>query len=33
MPIWLELLVLLQVAYATGLGLGFMIWGRSGRKG
>ncbi len=28
MPIWLELLVLLLVAYAIGVGLGWAIWGR-----
>ncbi len=28
MPIWLELLVLLLVAYAIGIGLGWVIWGR-----
>ena len=28
MPIWLELLVLLLVAYAIGIGLGWAIWGR-----
>ena len=29
MPIWLELLILLLVAYACGLGLGWAIWGRN----
>ncbi len=28
MPIWLELLVLLLVAYAIGIGIGWLIWGR-----
>ena len=28
MPIWLELLVLLLVAYAIGIGIGWAIWGR-----
>lgn len=28
MPIWLELLVLLLVAYAVGIGVGWTIWGR-----
>lgn len=28
MPIWLELLVLLLIAYALGLGLGWALWGR-----
>ncbi len=28
MPIWLELLVLLLLAYALGIGLGWVIWGR-----
>lgn len=28
MPIWLELLALMLVAYAAGLALGWAIWGR-----
>jgi hypothetical protein len=28
MPIWLELFVLLLVAYAIGIGIGWAIWGR-----
>ena len=33
MPIWLELLVLMLVAYAAGLAIGWTIWGRgSGEK-
>jgi len=28
MPIWLELLVLMLVAYAAGLAIGWSIWGR-----
>ena len=28
MPIWLELLVLLLVAYAIGIGIGWAVWGR-----
>ena len=28
MPIWLELLVLMLVAYATGLAIGWALWGR-----
>jgi hypothetical protein len=28
MPIWMELLVLMLVAYAAGLALGWAIWGR-----
>lgn len=28
MPIWLELLVLLLIAYAIGLGIGWLLWGR-----
>lgn len=28
MPIWLELLVVLLVAYAIGIGIGWAIWGR-----
>ena len=28
MPIWLELVVLLLVAYVIGLGIGWAIWGR-----
>lgn len=29
MPIWLELLALMLVAYAAGLALGWGIWGRA----
>ena len=29
MPIWMELLVLLLIAYAIGIALGWMLWGRS----
>jgi phosphate/sulfate permease len=28
MPIWLELTVLMLVAYAAGLAIGWAIWGR-----
>jgi len=28
MPIWIELVVLMLVAYALGLGIGWAIWGR-----
>ena len=28
MPIWLELLVLMWVAYAAGLAIGWAAWGR-----
>lgn len=28
MPIWLELLVLLLIAYAMGLGIGWALWDR-----
>lgn len=28
MPIWMELLVLLLVAYAAGLAIGWAMWGR-----
>jgi len=28
MPIWMEVLVLMLLAYAVGLGLGWAIWGR-----
>lgn len=28
MPIWLELLVLLMIAYAVGIAIGWAIWGR-----
>lgn len=28
MPIWMEVLVLMMVAYAAGLGIGWAIWGR-----
>jgi len=30
MPIWLELLVLMLVAYAAGIAIGWAIWGRAG---
>lgn len=33
MPIWLELLVLLLIAYALGLGLGWALWGRDDTGG
>jgi hypothetical protein len=29
MPIWLELLVLMLVAYAAGLAIGWGLWGRT----
>lgn len=29
MPIWLELLVLLMLAYTVGLGIGWLLWGRA----
>jgi hypothetical protein len=29
MSIWLELLVLLLVTYAVGIGIGWAIWGRA----
>ena len=28
MPIWIELLVLMLVAYAAGLAIGWGLWGR-----
>lgn len=28
MPIWMEVLVLMLLAYAVGLGIGWAIWGR-----
>ncbi len=28
MPIWMEVLVLMLFAYAVGLGLGWVVWGR-----
>lgn len=28
MPVWLELLVLMLVAYAAGLAIGWGLWGR-----
>ena len=28
MPIWLEIMVLMLVAYAAGLAIGWAIWGR-----
>ena len=32
MPIWLELLVLLMIAYAAGMAIGWAIWGRGGAR-
>ena len=32
MPIWMELLVLMLVAYAIGLGIGWALWGRNEGK-
>lgn len=32
MPIWMELLVLMLVAYVTGIAIGWIIWGREIRK-
>lgn len=29
MAIWFELMVMLLAAYAAGLGLGWLIWGRA----
>ena len=29
MPVWLELLVLLMLTYAVGIGIGWAIWGRT----
>jgi len=29
MPIWMELTVLMLVAYAAGIALGWAIWGRA----
>ena len=28
MPIWFELMILLLITYATGLALGWLVWGR-----
>lgn len=28
MPIWLELLVLMLLAYLVGIGIGWALWGR-----
>jgi len=33
MPIWLELLALMLVAYAIGLAVGWAAWGRSASGG
>lgn len=33
MPIWLELMVLLLITYALGLGIGWAIWGRTPPQG
>ena len=32
MPIWMELMVLMLVAYGTGLAIGWGIWGRRARE-
>jgi hypothetical protein len=32
MPIWLELLVLMLVAYTAGLAIGWTLWGRSSEE-
>ena len=32
MPIWLELMVLMLVAYAAGLAIGWGLWGRKTRE-
>lgn len=32
MPIWLELMVVLLIAYAIGLGIGWAFWGREGAE-
>ncbi len=29
MPIWMEVFVLMLLAYAGGLGIGWIIWGRA----
>ena len=28
MPIWMEVLVLMLLAYAVGIGIGWLVWGR-----
>lgn len=30
MPIWLELMILVLLAYGVGLAIGWAIWGRAG---
>ena len=32
MPIWLELFVLMLLAYVVGLALGWLLWGRDTRQ-
>ena len=32
MPLWLELMVLMLVAYTAGLAIGWAIWGRGARE-
>lgn len=32
MPLWLEILILMQLTYATGLGIGWLYWNRGGRR-
>ena len=29
MPLWLEIEVLLMLTYAVGLGIGWLLWGRT----
>ena len=33
MPMWLEMTVLALVAYAAGLGIGWVLWGRNTTRG
>jgi cytochrome c biogenesis protein CcdA len=33
MPVWLELLVLMMLAYVLGLAICWLAWGRAGEQG
>ena len=32
MPLWLEMLILMLLTYASGLGIGWFYWNRGGRR-
>lgn len=33
MPLWLEVLVLVQIGYGAGMALGWLVWGRQTGRG